>query len=85
MKFKYRFQFQKVGQTWVGAPVGAGARVFKGMIQLSETGYEIYSLIQKGLSEEEIVALLKEIYTSGPVEEGVRKVISTLKEEGLLE
>ena len=85
MKIRYRFQFQKVGQVWVGAPEGPDAEAFKGMLRLSGTGYEIFSLLQEGLSEEETVARLKEKYTSGPVEDGVRKIITVLTEQGILD
>ena len=85
MRIKYRLTFQKVGDIWVGAATGADAKSFSGMVRLNTTGYEVYSLLRDGLSEKEAVARLKEKYTSGPIEEGVRKVIATLSEQGILE
>ena len=85
MKIKYRLTFQKIGDVWVGAATGADSKAFPGMVRLNATGYEVYSLLLEGLSEEETIAKLKEKYISGPIEEGVRKIIRTLAEQGIME
>lgn len=85
MRIKHRLTFQKIGDIWVGAATGAGSKAVSGMVRLNETGYEAYSLLLEGLSEEEAVARLKAKYSSGPIEEGVRKIIETLSEQGIIE
>lgn len=62
MKLKYQFVFQPLGKTYMGVPVGESAKLFHGMLQLNEVGYDIVSLMTEEISREEMADKLLEIY-----------------------
>lgn len=62
MKLKYQFVFQPLGQSYVGVPVGESARLFHGMLQLNEVGYNIVSLMTEEISREEMAEKMQKIY-----------------------
>ena len=87
MKLKYHFVFQPIGDIYMGVPVGDSAKLFHGMMQLNEVGYDIVSLMTEEISREEIVEKILEMYDidrdSALVH--VNDVIAYLEGQGVLE
>jgi hypothetical protein len=87
MKLKYHFVFQPIGDIYMGVPVGDSAKLFHGMMQLNEVGYDIVSLMTEEISREEIVDKILEMYDidrdSALVH--VNDVIAYLEGQGVLE
>ena len=71
----------------MGVPVGDSAKLFHGMMQLNEVGYDIVSLMTEEISREEIVEKILEMYDidrdSALVH--VNDVIEYLEWQGVLE
>ena len=71
----------------MGVPVGDSAKLFHGMMQLNEVGYDIVSLMTEEISREEILEKVLEMYDidrdSALVH--VNNVIEYLEEQGVLE
>lgn len=86
MKLKYQFVFQPVGKTYVGVAVGESAKLFHGMLQLNEVGYDIVKLMTQEISREEIVDRLLEIYDTDreTVAGYVDQVVDYLIEQGVV-
>ena len=53
MRLLYRFRFQQIGETWLGAAVGQNAHLFNGVLQLNEVGHFIVSELEKLIGEDE--------------------------------
>lgn len=87
MKLKYQFVFQPLGKTYMGVAVGESARLFHGMLQLNEVGYDIVSLMREEISRDEIVAKLLEIYDtdSQTASDYVNQVVEYLDEQDVLD
>lgn len=86
MKLKYEFAIRNVAGVYAAVAVGDSSRQYHNVIGLNETGADIMRLIQEGLSEEEIVSRMLELYdvTEEVLRPEVEKLILQLKEEGLL-
>ena len=86
MKLKYQFVFQPIGEIYMGVAVGESAKQFHGIMQLSEVGYHIVSLMTEEISREEIVDKLLEIYDTDrdSALTYVNDVIKYLEEQGVL-
>ena len=64
MKVKNGFILRKVGRQYVVAATGEASRNFNGMIRLNDEAAYAFGLLQKGITEEELVAALMEKYGS---------------------
>lgn len=86
MKLKYQFVYQPLGKTYVGVPVGESAKVFHGMLQLNEVGYDIVSMMKEEISREEMADKLLQIYdTDRETALGyIDQVVDYLKEQEVL-
>lgn len=86
MKLKYQFVFQPVGKTYMGVAVGESAKLFSGMLQLNEVGYDIVSLMTEEVSRDEIVDKMLDIYEADreTVEKYVDEVVEYLTENDVL-
>lgn len=87
MKIKEGFVIRKVMGNHVVIATGAQSKSFHGMVKLNDTAANIWELIAKGLSEDEITASMLEIYD---VEEAVlradvKKTVQSLIEQGFVE
>ena len=82
MKVKQGFILRKVGKQYVVAATGEASKNFNGMIRLNEEAAFAFELLQKGISEEELVAALVEKYASEENEtrSDVAHFLSKLKE-----
>ena len=86
MKVKQGFILRKVGKQYVVAATGEASKNFNGMIRLNEEAAFAFELLQKGISEEELVAALVEKYASEENEtrSDVAHFLSGLKEADAL-
>lgn len=86
MKLKYQFVFQPLGKTYVGVPVGESAKVFHGMLQLNEVGYDIVSMMKEEISREEMADKLLQIYDTDreTALNYIDQVVDYLKEQEVL-
>ena len=64
MKTKEGFILRKVGKQYVVAATGEASRNFNGMIRLNEEAAFAFGLLQKGITEDELVSALVEKYAA---------------------
>ena len=62
MKVKNGFILRKVGRQYVAAATGEASKNFNGMIRLNEEAAFAFGLLQKGITEDGLVAALVEKY-----------------------
>lgn len=62
MKLNENFILRRVADTWVAVPVGAASRKFHGMLQLNESGVELWHALEQGADEEALIQLLCKEY-----------------------
>lgn len=87
MKIKEGFVLREVaGQTIVIA-VGEASKSFHGMINLNNTGKEIWEGVQKGMNEDLIAKKLTEKYevSFSKAQEDVDRLIRKMYEAGVME
>lgn len=58
MKLNENFILRQVADTWVAVPVGAASRKFHGMLQLNDSGVQLWHALEQGADEKALVALL---------------------------
>ncbi|MBE7089378.1 MAG: PqqD family protein [Clostridiales bacterium] len=87
MKIKEGYILRKVADSNVVVAVGARAKEFNGIINLSESSAFIWKILEKGAEKEDLVeALLKEYKADREVvEQDVERFINKIKEAGLVE
>lgn len=87
MKTKYLFKTMEVVGETLAIPAGDGVGDFQGALRVNEVTADILNLLQTDTTEEAVIeAMLKEYSASrAEIAESVHMVISTLREEGLLE
>ena len=87
MKIKKGFVLRDVaGRSVVGA-TGAAAKRFRGMVMLNETGKEIWTRLQKGMDQDEIIRSMIEDYdvSEEKATADVQNLIGQMWENGFLE
>ncbi len=62
MKLKYNFELQPIAGTYVAVATGKGSENFHGVIKLNESGAKIFSFIQDGLDDQQILDEMLKIY-----------------------
>ena len=62
MKIKSGFILRKVADSYVVVAVGNRVKDFNGVINLNSTGAFLWQLLEKGISEEELVAKFLDEY-----------------------
>lgn len=62
MKVKEGFVLRDVAGSAMVIAVGEASKSFQGMVRLNDTGKEIWKYVENGMSEEQIVAAMKEKY-----------------------
>lgn len=87
MKIRKGFVLREVAGNAIVISVGAARDIFQGMIQLNETGKEIWKGIEEGLTVERIAQRLEEIYEVDLEEarQDTEEVVGQLKKAGILE
>lgn len=87
MKIKDGFILREVAGSYIGLAVGKRTAEFNGVINLSETAANIWKLLQKDTTEEEVLKGMQEIYDADEetLRRDVKAFIGKLMEAGLLE
>lgn len=68
MKIKDGFILRKVGKQYVVAATGEASKNFNGMMRLNAEAAYAFELVQKGITEEELVNALVEKYSGDEAE-----------------
>ena len=86
MKTKEGFILRKVGKQYVVAATGEASKNFNGMIRLNEEAAFAFGLLQKGITEDELVSALVEKYAAEESETrtDVANFLAKLKEADAL-
>lgn len=86
MKIKDEYIKVESYEGFVVTPVGEESVKNKIMLTLNDTASEIWDMLKDGKSTDEITAVLSEKYgiTKEKAQDGVDKIIDSLKKEGIL-
>ena len=87
MKIKSGYLLKEVAGTFLVVAVGKRAKEFNGMINLNETAAALWKELEKGATEQTLVAFLLDNYEveKEQASENVKAFIEKLKEANLLE
>ena len=87
MKIKEGYVIRKVMGNHVVIATGAQSKDFHGMVKLNDTAAEIWELISKGMTEDEICAAMLESYDvdENQLRTDVKKTLKTLIDQGFVE
>ena len=86
MKIKEGFILRKVGRQYVVAATGEASRNFNGMMRLNAEAAYAFELVQKGITQEDLVKALMEKYAAeeAEVRADVANFLEKLKEADAL-
>ena len=86
MKIKSGYLLKEIAGTFLVVAVGRRAKEFGGMINLNETAATIWKELEKGATEEQLVAKLLEEYEvdEKTAKDNVKDFIKQLKDADLL-
>lgn len=85
-KLKYNFEAMELDDHIVEIPVGDDSSDFRGVVKLNKSAEEIFSLLRRETSEDEIVKVLQSRYEDdSAIPAYVHKVVSALIDGGVLE
>lgn len=87
MKIKEDLMLRNIAGTWVVVPMGERLLELNGMIKINESGALVWRLLEKGSSQEEIIAAFLEEYEVDEVTaaQEVETFIKTLEDANVLE
>ena len=87
MKIKEGFIKRQVGERVVVVPIGEAAKNFHGMINLNETGGELWDLLKENTDEDKWLESMLEIYEIEPeqAQKSMKTFLRKLREAGVLE
>ena len=87
MKIKKGFVLRDVAGRSVVVATGAAAKRLRGMVMLNETGKEIWTRLQKGMDQDEIIRSMIEDYdvSEEKATADVQNLIGQMWENGFLE
>jgi len=78
---------QKIGDNMVAVPTEKAIDKFSGMVELNETGYDIWKGIEEGLSVEEIATKFTKEYSDVSYEDALietNNLVDKLVNEGIV-
>jgi len=87
MKVKDGFVLRQIAETWVVVPIGQRVVEFNGLVSLSESAALLWSMLEKGAKQQE---LLDALLTEYKIDEetaliDIESFIDCLREKGFLE
>ena len=84
MKIKEGFIKRQVGERVVVVPIGEAAKNFHGMINLNETGGELWDLLKENTDEDKLLESMLEIYEIEPeqAQKSMKTFLRKLREAG---
>ena len=85
MKIKEGFIKRQVGERVVVVPIGEAAKNFHGMINLNETGGELWDLLKENTDEDKLLESMLEIYEIEPeqAQKSMKTFLRKLREAGV--
>jgi len=86
MKLKYKLEVLDMAGSPIAVPVDCSENEFRGIVQINGTTESILRELENDVTEDEIVAALKNEYdaTEEQIRHSVRKVVHVLQKNGLL-
>ena len=84
MKLKYDFVIQDIGGKSFAVAAGKDIKRFNGLVRLNATGKALFEMLQKGMTQQEILTRFQESY-DGADEQDILNTIQYFKEAGILE
>ena len=87
MKINENFVLRQIADTWVVLPLGDATLDFNGMMTLNETGSFLWSILEKGCEQDELVNALLDEYdvTREQAETDVNEFLNKLRNIDCLE
>lgn len=87
MKIKEGFILREIAGSQVVIAVGEATKIFNGMIQLNETSALLFSLLQKGCEEQDLIDAMTAEYDvdKDTAKQDVQEFVGSLKEANLLD
>lgn len=87
MKIANGFEIKKVLEQYVVIATGSLSEKFHGVIKLNRTAYEIWDLIEKGYSKEQIISRFTKKYSINEEKAkcSVEKIIKQMIDSGVIE
>jgi len=87
MKLKAGFIFHQVGEEYMAVATGEVAESFNGIVRNNETSAYIFQLLEKDITEEEIVDAMCERYEAPRevISADVSELIGQIREAGLID
>ena len=88
MKLKYNFVVNQVAENTVAVAVGDDVTKFNGFIKMNDTGAEIFNLLKKDISMEELVSEMIKLYPEDDADKiraSVEDFVGKLKASEVLE
>lgn len=87
MRLKQTFEVMELDDQIIAVPVGDGASQVHGLFKMNETAAFVFKLLQKGMTEQEIVDVMKKEYNAPEekLSEDVHKCIETFIKMDLIE
>ena len=87
MKINENFVLRQIADTWVVLPLGDATLDFNGMMTLNETGSFLWSILEKGCEQDELVNALLDEYdvTREQAEADVNEFLNKLRNIDCLE
>jgi hypothetical protein len=87
VRLKVNFETMELDDEIVAIPTGNNSQLFHGVIKLNDTGAFILDLLQKDISEEEIIGHISEEYDASKeqIAADVHMYLEKFRSRGLLE
>lgn len=87
MKLKYDFIVNEIADKKMAVTVGKDSEKFNGMIRLNSTAADIFEMLKEDVTEDEIVASMKEKYDEEEdiLRQKVREFVESLQKSNVLE
>lgn len=86
MKLFCDFELMDMGDEFVAVPIGDKASQVRGVVKLNKSGVEIFNLLQKETTEDDIINTIANKYDNDrtTISKYVHSLIETLRKDGLI-
>jgi len=87
MRLKFKVEIVEFEDYFVAVPFGDGSDIFRGILKVNEVGASILQLLDKDISEKEIIESLEKEYdvSKEALSSDVRQFLMQFEERGLLQ
>lgn len=86
MKLFCDFELMDMGDEYVAVPIGDKASQVRGVVKLNKSGVEIFNLLKKETTEDDIINTIANKYDNDrtTISKYVHALIETLRKDGLI-